>query len=123
MSTMDPEIFTNPLNYIDNFYMTTPKPRESYRDYYRFLGDMIRDWSPVAVVPFGFVGNIFAFLVFSRPRMRDSITAFFFRLLAIFDTLHLAIEVLPQGLQVLSGVDMTRNHDWWCKTRYFFAYM
>ena len=105
------------------FNATTMRPRSFNRDYYRYLGDMIRAWGPVAIIPFGFIGNLFSFLVFNRPQMRDRITAFYFRWLAVFDTLHLAIEVLPQGLQTLTGIDMTRTTDWWCKTRYFFAYM
>ncbi len=71
----------------------------------------------ICVWAIGTIGNILAFLIFSRKSMSGSVSVFLFRFLAIFD--FLVVQDHIQGWMRYIGIDLFDQFDWTCKIAFW----
>ena len=67
-------------------------------------------------------GNILSFVVFSRPSLKHSATAFYFRILAIADTLALNFGLWPNWLRNCFGLHIYPITDTSCRIQTYLRY-
>ena len=70
----------------------------------------------------GTIGNILSLVVFSRPALRASPTAFYFRVLAIADTLALNVGLWPNWMRDAFGVHLYPFSDTTCRAQIYLKY-
>jgi hypothetical protein len=56
---------------------------------------------PPVIIPVGFIGNIFSWMLMSQPQYRDSTNCLYMRFLAVNDSLYLFTRVLQRWLLVI----------------------
>ena len=70
----------------------------------------------------GTFGNILSFVVFSRPSLKHSATAFYFRILAIADTLALNFGLWPNWMRNCFGLHIYPITDTSCRIQIYLRY-
>ena len=70
----------------------------------------------------GTAGNILSFVVFSRPALKHSVTALYFRVLAVADTLALNIGLWPNWMRDAFGVHIYPMTDVSCRIQTYLRY-
>ena len=70
----------------------------------------------------GFVGNILSLLVYNRQSMRDSVTSFLFKSLAVFDLISCVFAILPVGMGAILNIDTPTITYGLCKINFFMIF-
>ena len=83
---------------------------------------LLRYVSPFLLV-FGSLGNILSFVVFSRPSICNSAPAFYFRVLAVADTLALNVGLWPKWLKDAFGIRLYSYTDVTCRIETYLKYV
>ena len=101
--------------------------QESYKWTYRAASsDDIIAFLKIYITPIllfiGTAGNVLSFVVFSRPALKHSVTALFFRVLAVADTLALNICLWPNWMRDAFGVHIYPMTDVSCRIQTYLRY-
>lgn len=78
---------------------------------------------PPILLVIGTLGNIFSFYVFWQPTMRKSLASWFFRVLAVVDTLCLHYGLLTFYVPHMMGYDLIPRHMLGCKIENWLKYV
>ena len=97
------------LTYNDSFLENTTDGQYIYNEG-TDTGDRIISFLRIYFAPillfFGTLGNILSAVVFSRPALNKSATSFYFRVLAVADTLALNVGLWPNWMRDAFGVNI-----------------
>ena len=98
----------------------------SWRPYRTAKSDDIIAFLKLYITPIllliGTAGNILSFLVFSRPALKHSATAFYFRVLAVTDTLALCNGLWPDWMRDAFGIHIYPMTDVSCRIQTYLRY-
>ena len=78
---------------------------------------------PPFLLVISLIGNCLAFLVFYRPSLRGSPTAFYFRTLALADMYVILITMLPETVLSFGSIDIVAVSRWNCRLHAWLNYI
>lgn len=88
-----------------------------------FIAMTVFRYFPPFTIIIGTVTNIISFIVFSRPAMKMSVSSFYFRVLAIVDTLVLWTNVTGIWIAATFNYQIYTSHTIVCKMQPFLSYL
>ena len=84
--------------------------------------DALKIYAPPVLLFFGTFGNMLSFLVFSQASLRKSAAAFYFRVLAVADTLALNVGLWPNWMRDAFGIYLWPSTDAACRIQIYLKY-
>ena len=103
---------------------TTPIPAKPVPDNReREIINWMKVYIPPFLIVFGTIGNILSFLIFSRPALRSSHVAFYFRVVAISDTLALNMGLIPNWFRDMKIVNLFPPQNVVCRLKLYSKYV
>ena len=110
--------FKNGSGHEITWAMPTIKDDDMSADFIKFLKLY---FAPVLLLA-GTLGNILSFVVFLRPALKPSATSFYFRMLAVADTLALNFGLWPNWLRDAFGIHVYPMNDAACRIQTYLRY-
>ncbi len=98
---------------------TTEAPYYIEYDIARYLMKYV----PPFLLVISLIGNTFPFLVFNRPAMKNSPTAFYFRTLALVDMCVILITMLPETVFSFGSFNIVAVSRWNCRFHTWLNYI
>ena len=118
---MSTEVSTAISMEITTFYEIHTEAKKRSAIEYK-IANIIYHYCPPILIIIALFGNSMTMLVFSRKTMRQSVTSFLFRVLAVADTFFVLVSMVPEALNELGHNPITYSTDLRCKI-YTYVYL
>lgn len=80
-----------------------------------FISQMFYNYSRPFVLVFGLIGNTLSAIIFFQRNMRKSLSALFFRLIAISESIFLLCDILPTLIEQYTGIETMERTTFLCQ--------